>query len=59
MVAEVDGTPVGPGPVPKLSRAAPGPLRAAPRLGEHTADVLGLVGVGPDELSDLRAGGVV
>jgi crotonobetainyl-CoA:carnitine CoA-transferase CaiB-like acyl-CoA transferase len=60
MVAEVDGAPVGPGPALKLFEpGAEPPLTAAPGLGEHTAEVLGRLGVGLEELEDLRAGGVV
>lgn len=59
MVAEVGGTPVGPGPPLKVSGQALGALRPAPALGEHTAKVLSSIGVGEDELADLRAQGVV
>lgn len=40
---------------------APGDVtrRPPPRMGEHTAEVLGEVGVGADELEGLRAAGVV
>ena len=34
-------------------------FRHAPALGEHTAEVLGAVGVGQSELDELRAQGVV
>jgi crotonobetainyl-CoA:carnitine CoA-transferase CaiB-like acyl-CoA transferase len=33
--------------------------RRAPRLGEHTDEVLGAAGVGPDEIEALRAAGVI
>jgi crotonobetainyl-CoA:carnitine CoA-transferase CaiB-like acyl-CoA transferase len=33
--------------------------RPAPKLGEHTAEVLGRVGIGAQELSALRDEGVV
>ena len=33
--------------------------RRAPLLGEHTAEVLGEIGIGPDEVDRLRAAGVV
>jgi crotonobetainyl-CoA:carnitine CoA-transferase CaiB-like acyl-CoA transferase len=35
------------------------PARPAPRLGEHTAEVLGELGVPPAEVACLRAAGVV
>jgi crotonobetainyl-CoA:carnitine CoA-transferase CaiB-like acyl-CoA transferase len=49
-----------PAVVPRLS-ATPGSIRApAPRLGEHTDAVLTeLLGLGPQELADLRAAGVI
>jgi crotonobetainyl-CoA:carnitine CoA-transferase CaiB-like acyl-CoA transferase len=59
MVAEIDGVPVGPGPAVKARGASERALRRAPGFGEHTAEVLAGVGVGPDELAALRAGGVV
>jgi crotonobetainyl-CoA:carnitine CoA-transferase CaiB-like acyl-CoA transferase len=60
MIAHVAGRPVGPGPVPKLAPASdPGPLRPAPKFGEHTDDVLGSLGLSADELTDLRTGGVI
>jgi crotonobetainyl-CoA:carnitine CoA-transferase CaiB-like acyl-CoA transferase len=58
MVAEIEGIPVGPGPAVKLG-IAPGRLRPAPVFGEHTAQVLAGIGVGEEELADLRARGVV
>jgi crotonobetainyl-CoA:carnitine CoA-transferase CaiB-like acyl-CoA transferase len=32
--------------------------RPAPRLGEHSAEVLGLAGYGPEEVAELIAAGV-
>ena len=58
MVAEVEGVPVGPGMPLKLSDPR-GPLRSAPGLGEHTAEVLATIGVGADELAELEAQGIV
>jgi crotonobetainyl-CoA:carnitine CoA-transferase CaiB-like acyl-CoA transferase len=55
MVAEIEGSKVGPGPALKLG----GAFRPAPGLGQHTAEVLGRIGVGDDELAALRAAGVV
>jgi alpha-methylacyl-CoA racemase len=59
MVAHVEGIPVGPGPAPKLTGFDPGPLRPAPKLGEHTADVLASIGMDQGEIEALRARGVV
>jgi crotonobetainyl-CoA:carnitine CoA-transferase CaiB-like acyl-CoA transferase len=45
--------------LPRLS-ATPGVLRTpAPKLGEHTAELLGRVGVGPVDLAKLRSQGIV
>jgi len=59
MVAEVEEVPVGPGPVPKIQGFDPRPFRPAPGLGEHTAEVLGAVSIGEDDLERLRAAGVI
>lgn len=59
LVAEVDGVPVGPGPVPRFGGGTAASPRAAPGLGEHTEEVLAAVGIGRDRLADLRARGVV
>jgi crotonobetainyl-CoA:carnitine CoA-transferase CaiB-like acyl-CoA transferase len=59
MVAEVEGSPVGPGHPLKISGHEPAALRPAPAFGEHTAEVLASIDVGQDELADLRANGVV
>jgi crotonobetainyl-CoA:carnitine CoA-transferase CaiB-like acyl-CoA transferase len=59
MVAEADGVPVGPGPAVKVRGASEQGQRRAPGFGEHTAEVLAGIGVGPDELTALRARGVV
>jgi crotonobetainyl-CoA:carnitine CoA-transferase CaiB-like acyl-CoA transferase len=55
-----DGAPIDlPGVVPKLS-ATPGRTRwVGPRLGEHTDEVLGRLGIGADERAALRARGVI
>jgi crotonobetainyl-CoA:carnitine CoA-transferase CaiB-like acyl-CoA transferase len=38
---------------------SPGGERPAPRLGEHTGEILGDLGVPADEIARLRADGVV
>ncbi len=47
-------------PVPRLDRTPLAVARGAPRLGEHTEEVLReLLGMSPDEIASLRAAGVV
>jgi formyl-CoA transferase len=48
-----------PGVVPKLSDTPGGTRWIGPRLGEHTDEVLGALGYGPDEIDALRARKVV
>jgi hypothetical protein len=64
IVFEVDDPELGPiklqAPVPRLDRTPLNVASAAPRLGEHTDEVLGgLLGMTSDEISNLRAEGVV
>ena len=59
LVAEVGGARVGPGPAIKVAGEETGALRPAPGLGEHTEEVLGTLGLGPDEISALQAAGVL
>ncbi len=59
MVAQIEGTAVGPGTPMRFSGRRPGAYRPAPGLGEHTAEILATVRVEEDELSSLRARGVV
>jgi crotonobetainyl-CoA:carnitine CoA-transferase CaiB-like acyl-CoA transferase len=45
--------------LPRLS-ATPGVLRSpAPKLGQHTAEILGRVGVSAADLENLRSQGIV
>ena len=48
-----------PGACARSNASAIGIRRPAPRLGEHTAEVLGELGLGAAELARLRAEGVV
>jgi crotonobetainyl-CoA:carnitine CoA-transferase CaiB-like acyl-CoA transferase len=59
MIATVGDSSVGPGPAIKVSGHAVGPLRSAPRLGEHTEEVLGSLGIGPEEIASLRTARVL
>jgi crotonobetainyl-CoA:carnitine CoA-transferase CaiB-like acyl-CoA transferase len=59
MVADVEGSPVGPGNPLKISGHEPAALRPAPAFGQHTAEVLAGIGVTEDGLAELRANGVV
>jgi formyl-CoA transferase len=53
------GTIAAPGIVPKLSDT-PGRVRhAAPRLGQHTEDVLGQAGITPERIAALKKDGVI
>jgi len=46
-------------PAARFSRTPAAIRRPAPLLGEHSAEVLAEIGVGPGELAELRASGVV
>lgn len=59
MVAEVEGRLVGPGPALKIEGMPESALRPAPKLGEHTAEVLGSIGVDQAKLDALRRDGAV
>lgn len=48
-----------PGPPWRLPGAPVAPHRPAPRLGEHTEEVLGALGYSPDEISRLHAEGAL
>jgi formyl-CoA transferase len=63
MIEEVtagDGEPLKvPGIIPKLS-ATPGAIRSrAPKLGEHTDEVLRTIGYASQEIAQLRQKGIV
>jgi crotonobetainyl-CoA:carnitine CoA-transferase CaiB-like acyl-CoA transferase len=63
-IVEVDDPELGPvkqqAPVPRLDRTPLTVPSGAPRLGEHTDEVLtGLLGLSPAEIAELRADGVV
>jgi formyl-CoA transferase len=59
-IVAADGAPLKvPGIVPKLS-ATPGAIRTpAPKLGEHTDEVLSSIGYTKDEISGLRKNGII
>jgi crotonobetainyl-CoA:carnitine CoA-transferase CaiB-like acyl-CoA transferase len=64
MVVEVEHDRLGPlsvAGIPAKLSATPGEVRrAAPTLGEHTAEVLAeICGLGPEDVDGLRAAGVV
>lgn len=59
LIADVDGERVGPGPALKFSGHRARALARAPRLGEHTDDVLKGLGVSDAEIDGLRARGVI
>jgi alpha-methylacyl-CoA racemase len=59
LVATVEGSTAGPGPAIKVAGHTPEPLRAAPKLGEHTEQVLGALGLAADEISALRTASVL
>jgi formyl-CoA transferase len=58
MVTELDGY-RGLGTPIKMSRTPGGTRRPPPRFAEHTEEVLGRHGFGPDEIEALREAGVL
>jgi alpha-methylacyl-CoA racemase len=54
----VDGV-VQPGPAPRFDRTPAARPQRAPRLGEHTSEVLGDAGFSAEDVAALRAAGVV
>ena len=63
MVVEVNHSTVGKietlGPAVKLSKSPASVRRAAPRLGEHSAEVLAEFGYNDAEIEDLLRSGVI
>jgi alpha-methylacyl-CoA racemase len=53
----IDGV-VQPAAAPRFDRSRPAAPTRAPKLGEHTDEVLAEVGLGPDEITALRAAGM-
>ena len=53
------GTIAAPGIVPKLSDTPGAVHHAAPRLGQHTDDVLAQAGFSPERIAALRQDGVI
>ncbi|MBO9512775.1 MAG: CoA transferase [Variovorax sp.] len=62
MVKEVSSARLGPqrlvGQPVQLERTPSTIARAAPRRGEHTEEILGELGLGPDELARMKAAGI-
>src|SRR4051812_40006793 len=55
-----DGEPLMvPGIVPKLSETPGAQVRPAPKLGEHTEEILREIGLTPEQVGQLRARGVI
>jgi formyl-CoA transferase len=48
-----------PGIVPKLSQTPGQITRPAPELGQHTAEVLGELGIGPTQQAEWKARGII
>ncbi|GAA2031747.1 CaiB/BaiF CoA-transferase family protein [Yaniella flava] len=48
-----------PGPAPRFSRSHAQGARAVPRIGQHTDDILGRIGIGKDDIDALRSKGVI
>jgi alpha-methylacyl-CoA racemase len=48
-----------PAPAPRFERTPASAPSPPPAVGEHTAGVLGELGLGADEIADLRRAGVI
>jgi crotonobetainyl-CoA:carnitine CoA-transferase CaiB-like acyl-CoA transferase len=47
------------GPPVRLAGVEPGPARPAPRLGQHTREILARAGFSESELDDLASQGII
>lgn len=63
MIWELEHSVTGPqrvaGPILKMSKTPPSAVRAAPALGEHTAELLQEMGLAVEEISALHLDGVL
>jgi formyl-CoA transferase len=63
MIWDLEHTITGPqrvaGPILKMSKTPPAAMRSAPALGEHTAELLGEMGIPADDVAALSREGVI